>query len=92
MVKALCRRKAIAYAVLVWAFGLPVFLLPEKIEHAEQKGGWATLYNKVFDRPVYREEIKPVIDKWLGGTLRLFVEKVYNGSYFGNRDEEVVLR
>lgn len=91
MVKALCRRKAIAYAVLVWAFGLPVFLLPEKIEHVEQKGGWATLYNKVFDRPVYREEIKPVIDKWLGGTLRLFVEKVYNGNYFGNRDEEVVL-
>ena len=38
----------------------------------------------------YKENIKPIIDKVLGGTLRLFVEKVYNGSYF-TRNEEVVL-
>lgn len=87
----MCRYKAIAYVVLVLAFGLPVFLLPEKIEHPEQKGEWAAIYNKVFDNVTYRETIKPITDKWLGGTLRLFVEKVYNGSYFGNQDEEVVL-
>ena len=35
--------------------------------------------------------LKPIVDKALGGSLRLFVEKVYEGSYF-NRDEgEVVL-
>jgi len=91
MVRVMCRYKAIAYVVLVLAFGLPVFLLPEKIEHPEQKGEWAAIYNKVFDNATYRETIKPITDKWLGGTLRLFVEKVYNGSYFGNQDEEVVL-
>lgn len=91
MVGWLCRHKAIAYIVLVLAFGIPVFMLPEKIEHPERKGAWATIYNKVFDNPTYQEKIKPVTDKWLGGTLRLFVEKVYNGSYFNNNDEEVVL-
>ena len=91
MVGWLCRHKALAYVVLVLAFGLPVFMLPEKIEHPEQKGAWAAIYNKVFDNPTYQEKIKPVTDKWLGGTLRLFVEKVYNGSYFNNNNEEVVL-
>lgn len=73
-----------------WHLGFG-FMLPEKIEHPERKGAWATIYNKVFDNPTYQEKIKPVTDKWLGGTLRLFVEKVYNGSYFNNNDEEVVL-
>ncbi|MDR0796057.1 MAG: efflux RND transporter permease subunit, partial [Tannerella sp.] len=31
--------------------------------------------------------VKPVVDNALGGTLRLFVQKVYSGSYFTNRDE-----
>ena len=34
--------------------------------------------------------MKPVVDKALGGSLRLFVQKVYEGSYF-SRNEEVVL-
>ena len=35
--------------------------------------------------------MKPIVDKALGGSLRLFVDKVYSGSYF-NRDEgETVL-
>ena len=34
--------------------------------------------------------MKPIVDKALGGTLRLFVQKVYEGSYF-SRNEEVVL-
>ena len=34
--------------------------------------------------------MKPVVDKALGGSLRLFIQKVYEGSYF-TRNEEVVL-
>lgn len=34
--------------------------------------------------------MKPIVDKALGGSLRLFVQKVYEGSYF-TRNEEVVL-
>lgn len=91
MIYGMCRFRVIACVLLLLAFGLPVFLLPEKIENAEQKGWWAEWYNEVFDNSTYKEDVKPVIDKVLGGALRLFAEKVYNGSYFGRGEEEVVL-
>ena len=88
MIYYLCRFRVIACLLLLLGFGLPVFMLPEKME---EEGKWAEYYNKVFDNSTYKEKVKPVINKALGGSLRLFVEKVYEGSYF-NRDEgEVVL-
>lgn len=88
MIYYLCRFRVLACLVLLLGFGLPVFMLPEKMEG---EGKWAEYYNKVFDNATYKEKVKPVVNKALGGSLRLFVEKVYEGSYF-NRDEgEVVL-
>lgn len=84
----LCRFRVLACLLLLLGFGLPVFMLPDKMEG---EGKWAEYYNKVFDNSTYKDKVKPVINKALGGSLRLFVEKVYEGSYF-NRDEgEVVL-
>ena len=91
MIVLLCRYRVIAFVLLVLGFGLPVFMLPNKIEDAEAKGGWAEWYNNVFDNTIYREDIKPIVDKALGGSLRLFVEKVYDGSYFNRDESEVVL-
>ena len=83
-----CRYRVVACILLVLAFGLPVFLLPEKMEG---EGIVAEYYNKVFNNSTYKEKVKPIVDKALGGSLRLFVDKVYSGSYF-NRDEgETVL-
>ena len=83
-----CRYRVMACILLVLAFGLPVFLLPEKMDG---DGKFAEYYNKVFNNSTYKEKVKPIVDKALGGSLRLFVDKVYNGSYF-NRDEgETVL-
>lgn len=74
--------------LLLLGFGLPVFMLPEKME---EEGKFATYYNKIFNNSTYKEKVKPIVDKVLGGSLRLFVDKVYEGSYF-NRDEgETVL-
>ena len=84
----LCRFRVIACLLLLLGFGLPVFMLPEKMEG---EGKWVEYYNKVFDNPTFKDKVKPVINKALGGSLRLFAEKVYEGTYF-NRDEgEVVL-
>ena len=91
MIILLSRYRTIAFILLVLGFGLPVFMLPEKIEDAETKGKWAEWYNKVFDNATYREEMKPIVDKVLGGSLRLFAEKVYDGSYFNRDESEVVL-
>ena len=83
-----CRYRVMACVLLVLAFGFPVFLLPEKMSG---EGIFAEYYNKVFNNSTYKEKVKPIVDKALGGSLRLFVDKVYNGSYF-NRDEgETVL-
>ena len=70
LIQRLCRWRVAVCLLLLLAFGLPVFLLPEKVDG---DGKWAEIYNKT-----------------LGGSLRLFVQKVYEGSYF-TRNEEVVL-
>ncbi|MEO4880358.1 efflux RND transporter permease subunit, partial [Bacteroides thetaiotaomicron] len=86
-IQRLCRWRVAVCLLLLLAFGLPVFLLPEKMDG---DGKWAEIYNKTLGTPTYKEKVKPIVDKALGGSLRLFVQKVYEGSYF-TRNEEVVL-
>ncbi|EJX04912.1 drug efflux protein [gut metagenome] len=87
----LIRHRKFAWSVLILSFGLPVFWLPEKIENEREKGAWAVWYNQVFDNPVYQELVKPIVHSALGGTLRLFVEKVYTGRYMTPDEDERVL-
>lgn len=82
------RYRGWAIALLVLAFGLPVFKLPEKVEG---DGFWARTYNKTLGSSVYKEKVKPVVDKALGGTIRLFADKVSTGSYYNNDRGETVL-
>lgn len=87
LIRHLCRWRVAVWILLILLFGLPVFMLPDKIENESK---WAEWYNKTFGTPTYKEKIKPVADKVLGGSLRLFIQKVYEGSYFPE-NEEVVL-
>jgi multidrug efflux pump subunit AcrB len=87
LIALLSRYKWIPFTAIVLLFGLPVFLIPDKIE---KETPFATQYNKVFDNSTYKEKVKPVMNKALGGTLRLFVEKVFQGSYFSRNDETVL--
>ena len=93
----LCRWKKTACVVLVLAFGIPVFLLPEKIEMDNKDKVYTATdslliekYNKIVSGDTYKETVKPIVDKALGGTLRLFVQKVYEGSYFTRNDETIL--
>lgn len=79
-----CRWKYIFIIVLILGFGLPVFMLPDKLEGSEK---WKETYNKTLGSEFYKETIKPYADNILGGTLRLFMQKVYEGSYFTDRQE-----
>jgi multidrug efflux pump subunit AcrB len=69
---------------IILAFGLPVFFFLYKID---EKSEWNELYSKTLGSVYYKEKLKPIIDTALGGSLRLFVQKVYSGSYFTNREE-----
>lgn len=87
VIRILLRFRPLAIVVLILAFGLPLFMLPDKI-NTESK--CAVLYNKIIGSTFYDNKIRPVLDPLTGGALRLFVTKVYGGSYF-TRNEEVVL-
>lgn len=65
--------------LLILGFGLPVQWLPEKIEKEETWAGW---YNKSLGSDWFKEHVKPVAEKALGGSLRLFTEHVFESSYY----------
>lgn len=81
-----CRRYKVALCViLVLLFGLPVYMLPDKIE---SEGRFAKIYNSTLGSKNYREKWKPWVDKALGGSLRLFAKEVYEGSHFNRSESE----
>ncbi|MCH7415116.1 efflux RND transporter permease subunit [Belliella sp. R4-6] len=61
--------------LLILLFGIPVFFLPAKWEGQE----W---YNKTIGSTLYQEDIRPYVDKALGGSLRMFVRGVYEKSAY----------
>ena len=67
-------RKTFVTAIVL-LFGLPVFFLPAKWEGQE----W---YNKSIGSTVYQEDIRPHVDKYLGGSLRMFVRGVFEKSSY----------
>jgi len=84
----------IILAILI--FGLPVFYLPDSLpkDNRDQIGEenltkFQTIYNKSLGNKKYVQDIKPVINKVLGGTFRLFSEKAKNSRfyYYGSSDE-----
>ena len=79
----LLRWRKTAVLITVLLFGLPVFMLPGKVE------GW-NWYNHSIGSNFYREEMKPIVDKWLSGTLRLFSHYVWESSGFRQPQETVL--
>ena len=85
--------------VLILGFGLPVFMLPESVgidrwnpKAEENLNRWQKLYNSTLGSKTYKEKVKPVVDVALGGSLRLFVQDVYAGSYFNRGESEPSLQ
>ena len=68
--------KAVVVIVAVWLFGLPVWLLPGRINAS---GFPASAYNAVFGSTWYRAA-RPYVNTILGGTSHLFFEKVSKGE------------
>ncbi|MEM7571657.1 MAG: efflux RND transporter permease subunit [Bacteroidota bacterium] len=76
------RRKLVWLSMLL-LFGLPVFWLPNKVS------GWEW-YNTTIGSDTYRQVYRPQVNKWLGGSFRLFSNYVYEGSGY-RRPEQTQL-
>ena len=82
--------------LLILAFGLPVYMLPEQwyFREGQREEGFLyeaqKLYNKTLGSRTYNKHIRPTLDVALGGTLRLFAETIHGGSG-GSTEMEPVL-
>jgi len=78
------RWRWVVLTLFILLFGIPFFLLPDKIE---KENIWAEKYNKFQKNETYSDQIRPFMDRWLGGTFRLF----YNHRdqfFFGSQQRE----
>ncbi len=70
--------------VVIWGFGLPMFLIPEEIKIDERKGEettwWSEFYNSSLGNQTYVSEVRPWINKILGGSVNYFASYMDQGS------------
>ena len=71
--------KVVFLLLLILGFGIPVHWLPDKVEG---ESWWAEVYNESLGDQDFREEVKPLLAKSLGGALRLFSVNVFENSYY----------
>ncbi|MEY4107250.1 MAG: hypothetical protein RL181_1592, partial [Bacteroidota bacterium] len=64
------RYRGLYLALWALAFGLPLFLLPSRIE------GWA-LYNQTIGSHLYQTRWKQPVEQLFGGTFRIFMQNLY---------------
>ncbi|GAO30657.1 efflux RND transporter permease subunit [Geofilum rubicundum] len=86
------RRRWALILIFVWGFGLPVFFLPDKIETKgdEEPAWYVELYNKSLGNQTYVNNVKPWVNKILGGSWYYF-SNYYSGSNFNWDDSRTRL-
>ncbi|MBC6994441.1 efflux RND transporter permease subunit [Neolewinella lacunae] len=72
-------RKTVLFLTIL-AFGIPIWWLPRQVE------GW-TLYNDTIGSDFYQDQLRPPLNKILGGSFRLFSYYVYEGSGYRPPEE-----
>lgn len=77
------RFRKTSFLLMFLAFGLPVFMLPNRLEETNPL---AKYYNPSIGSEYYQENIQPTINKVFGGSLRLFVNYVYEKSYYSKNE------
>ncbi|MBM3421403.1 MAG: efflux RND transporter permease subunit, partial [Bacteroidetes bacterium] len=92
------RLRWVPVLLLLLGFGLPVFILPSKLPKTstavavstrQEPTRFQTIYNKTIGNAKFNQKVRPVINKTLGGTLRLFYDKVKgNISYYFSTSSE----
>lgn len=82
------RFKWLFIVTLPLGFGLPLQLLPKTIDG---DSFWEKRYNETIGNEWFYNDIKPTLEKIVGGSLRLFTENVYENSHYSD-PERTTLR
>ena len=82
--KVLLRFRYLSILGFILLFGLPVFMLPA---HLDENTAFSTIYNQTIGSNWYQEKARPYVDKYLGGTLRLFSNYVFESSFYRDNEE-----
>jgi multidrug efflux pump subunit AcrB len=80
----LIRFRKLALISIILILGLPVFMLPNKVD---KEVWYSTAYNKTLGNDWYIENLRSWVNKTMGGSLRLFVYYVYDGSYYSEPEQ-----
>ncbi|MCY4299681.1 MAG: hypothetical protein OXC61_10340 [Flavobacteriaceae bacterium] len=70
--------KWIFFLSLLLAFGIPIHLLPSELK---QDNLLSDIYNHTLGNDWLHSQIFQKVEKWVGGSLWLFSERVINKSY-----------
>jgi multidrug efflux pump subunit AcrB len=76
-----------ALLLAILAFGTPIFMIPDKIE-GDSKA--IKTYNQLLGNEWFQENVRPIMNKWLGGTMRLFAQYVYEGSFYQSPERTIL--
>lgn len=84
--------------LLILAFGIPFFALPDKLgekdtpygknESEENPEWYESLYNSTLGSDFFLRNCKPIMSEWLGGAMRLFAEHLDGNSRRPDSNEE----
>ncbi|WKD85066.1 Swarming motility protein SwrC [Polaribacter huanghezhanensis] len=81
----LIRFKKSSITIIILGFGIPFFLLPQKME--KNNTFFEKTYNTTLGNEWYRENVRPYLDTYLGGSFRLFNAYVFGDAYYGRNEE-----
>lgn len=86
--------KKLVLVLMVLAFGLPLYLLPNRLgderQPKEELEWYQNLYNATLGNDWYQDNIHPYAKEWLGGALQLFHKSSYQGYYRGEPQRTVL--
>jgi len=70
--------------VFILSFGIPLHLLPKEIE---EDYFFTDFYNSTIGSESFKADIRTTVEKFIGGSLRLFTENVFENSYYSEPEK-----
>lgn len=79
------RFKKWAIVLIIFVFGIPIFMLPQTLK--DNDTWYQKAYNATLGNEWYRNEVRPHLDTYLGGSFRLFSHYVFENASYGRNEE-----